>query len=153
MHPDVRHEQHGFADVNGDGKPEIFGACLGCDPAETKGYYSADWANPAAAWTYTPVTATIEFPFGGTGWMHGLGFGGALRDLGVTGRGWIAALAGFNVGVELGQLSVVAAVYPILYFLRRHGRAFHWLRTGTAAVVIVLALFWFVERVSAQLTP
>jgi hypothetical protein len=75
MHADVRHEQHGFADVNGDGTPEIFGACKGCSPNQTKGYYSANLANPNAAWTYTPITGTITFPFGGTGWMHGLGFG------------------------------------------------------------------------------
>ncbi len=80
MHSDVRHEQHGFADVDGDGKPEIFGACKGCNPNETKGYYKADWANPSAAWTYTPITGTITFPFAGTGWMHGLGFGDVTND-------------------------------------------------------------------------
>src|SRR5216684_2106451 len=39
MNSDVRLEQHGFVDMNGDGYPEIYGACKNCVPATTKGYY------------------------------------------------------------------------------------------------------------------
>jgi hypothetical protein len=80
MHSDVRHEHKGLVDVNGDNKPELFAACKGCTPQQTKGFYSADWTNPGGAWQYTAVSATIEFPFGGTGWMHGLGFGDVNGD-------------------------------------------------------------------------
>jgi hypothetical protein len=73
IHSDIRLEQHGLADVDGDGKPEIFGACKVC--GQTKGYYQADWSNPAAQWTFRAVTRFYVFPFGGTGKMHGLGFG------------------------------------------------------------------------------
>jgi hypothetical protein len=66
--------------VNGDGLPELLGACKECTPAQTKGFYSADWANPTGAWSYTAITGTIEFPFNGTGWMHGLGFGDVNMD-------------------------------------------------------------------------
>ncbi len=79
IHADVRHEQHGLVDVNGDGKPEFYGACSGCNPAETKGYYQMG-ANPTEGWTYHAVTAHVEFPFGGTGWLHGLGFGDVNKD-------------------------------------------------------------------------
>ena len=46
IHTDVRHEQHGFVDVDGDGKPEIFGACKGCSPPQTKGYYKMPARTP-----------------------------------------------------------------------------------------------------------
>ncbi|HVJ22180.1 MAG TPA: VCBS repeat-containing protein [Polyangiaceae bacterium] len=77
---DIKHEHKGLVDVNGDNKPEIYGACKGCNPNQTKGYYQADWANPAGVWNYVPVTGSIEFPFSGSGWMHGLGFGDVNGD-------------------------------------------------------------------------
>jgi hypothetical protein len=86
MHSDVRQEQHGLVDVNGDGKPEIYGACRDCTPTQTKGYYYGDWNNPTAAWKYQAVTPKDMYPFpfdgpyGKTGWLHGLGFGDVNGD-------------------------------------------------------------------------
>jgi len=80
IHGDIRLEHHGLADVDGDGKPENFGACKTCPPGQTKGYYEGDWSNPTAAWTYHPVTRQYVFPFGGTGWTHGMGFGDVNGD-------------------------------------------------------------------------
>jgi hypothetical protein len=97
MHTDVRLEQHGLVDVNGDGYPEIYGACKGCTPAQRKGYYQGDPANPTAGWTFHPVTRQYEFPFSGTGWLHGLGFGDVngdgKPDLLERGGIWLDALA------------------------------------------------------------
>ena len=53
--------------MNSDGFPEFYGACSGCNPAETKGYYQKG-ADATQGWTYHAVTARVEFPFGGTGW-------------------------------------------------------------------------------------
>jgi hypothetical protein len=80
IHTDVRGEQHGVVDVNGDGNPEIFGACKGCNPTQRKGYYAADWGNPVGGWTFHPVTREYEFPYGGTGLLNGFGFGDVDGD-------------------------------------------------------------------------
>jgi FG-GAP-like repeat len=80
IHADVRLEQHGFLDINGDGFPEIYGACKGCTPNQTKGYYQGDPANPNNAWVYHAVTVHYDFPFGGLGWMHGMGGGDVNGD-------------------------------------------------------------------------
>ena len=82
MHTDVRQEQHGIADIDGDGRPEIYGACLACTPTQSKGYYYGDWTNPTAPWKFQGVTPKdmYPFPFGGTGWLHGIGFGDVNLD-------------------------------------------------------------------------
>jgi hypothetical protein len=80
MHSDVRMEQHGLVDMNGDGYPEIFGACRDCGTGDTKGYYQGDPKNPTAPWTYNQVTGHFTFPFGNLGWMHGMGAGDVNGD-------------------------------------------------------------------------
>jgi hypothetical protein len=79
MHADVRNEQRGLVDINGDGYPEFFGACRSCNN-QTKGYYQGDPKNPTAMWTYHTVMGFFAFPFGGTGWMHGMGAGDINGD-------------------------------------------------------------------------
>jgi hypothetical protein len=95
MHADVRQEQHGLLDVNNDGWPEIYGACRDCAPGQTKGFYYGDRATPTAQWKYQAVTPKdmYPFPFGGTGWLHGIGAGDVngdgLPDLLERGGAWL----------------------------------------------------------------
>lgn len=80
------------------------------------------------------------------GLIHGFGFAGVLVDLGLPGNALAIALAGFNVGVEAGQLAIVAALLPLAYWLREswfYRRAI--LQLGSVAVFSI-ALVWFVER-------
>lgn len=58
----------------------------------------------------------VTFPFG---LVHGFGFAGALRELALAPDAVPRALLGFNVGVELGQLAVLAAALPLVMLLRR----------------------------------
>ena len=83
----------------------------------------------------------------GFGLIHGLGFAGVLRAHDLPAAQWWAAIAAFNVGVEIGQLAVVALVLPLVIVLARtpwHRRVVQ----GTSAAVIGLACLWFVERLS-----
>lgn len=80
IHSDVRLEQHGLLDIDKDGYPEIYGACKGCNQA--KGYYyQPNKATPTSPWMFRAATRTYEFPFNGTGWLHGLGFGDVDGDM------------------------------------------------------------------------
>lgn len=80
------------------------------------------------------------------GLVHGFGFASAVDALGVPGASLLPTLLGFNLGVELGQLAVVAALLPLGLALR--GRDW-WptavLRRGSQLIAL-LALLWLVER-------
>ncbi|HEU0124128.1 MAG TPA: HupE/UreJ family protein [Bryobacteraceae bacterium] len=78
----------------------------------------------------------------GFGLVHGFGFAGALGEVGLPEAvlGW--ALAGFNLGVELGQLGIVLLVVPLL---ARMGQRERVVRYGSMAIMAV-GLYWTVER-------
>jgi hypothetical protein len=94
---------------------------------------------PAAArWS-----AGIAFGFG---LIHGCGFAGALGDLGLE-RGAIAMpLLGFNLGVEAGQLTIVALILPLLYALRLSLLYRRRILPATSIMVGLLAVGWLIER-------
>lgn len=82
----------------------------------------------------------------GFGLFHGFGFASVLGDIGIPPRYMVHSLLGFNIGVELGQLAIVCALFPVLFLLRN--LAFYprvVLRLGAAAL-IVIAMYWFTER-------
>ena len=101
----------------------------------------------AAALNLVPTLAVRRWQAAfGFGLIHGFGFASALGDLGVSGAGLAATVLAFNVGVEAGQLAVVAALLPLLYALRRstwYGPAV--VRGGSSAIAVIATL-WFVER-------
>ena len=80
---------------------------------------------------------------------HGFGFAGALTELGLPKGARLASLLGFNLGVELGPLLVVAAVLPLLFALRRP----RWyarvaMPLGSLAIA-ALAGDWLVQRLAS----
>jgi hypothetical protein len=87
----------------------------------------------------------IAFCFG---LVHGFGFAGVLAEVALPQGRLLPALLGFNLGVEIGQLAIVALVWPLLVLLARI-QAGRWhrpvLEVGTA-VVCGLGVFWWVER-------
>ena len=82
------------------------------------------------------------------GLIHGFGLSGALRDMGLPENSQIRSLLGFNLGVEAGQLLILAALLPLLTWLWKRMNAktpSFVLSTG----IIVLGCWWLAERVAA----
>jgi hypothetical protein len=82
----------------------------------------------------------------GFGLIHGFGFASVLAELGLTAESLVLSLLGFNLGVELGQLAIVAAFLPLAYALRGTG-FYRWgVFTGGSLLTMALALIWLAER-------
>jgi hypothetical protein len=87
----------------------------------------------------------IVFAFG---LLHGMGFAGVLKELGLPRSEFLTALVTFNVGVELGQLTVIAAAYWLIA---------HWIEKKpwyrprfvipASLVIAAVGLFWTVQRI------
>jgi len=80
------------------------------------------------------------------GLIHGFGFASVLSELGLPREHLVLALLGFNAGVEIGQLAIVAAVFPILYSLRRTVFYRRYFLLGGSGMTALVALLWFIER-------
>lgn len=85
----------------------------------------------------------VAFVFG---LAHGFGFAGALDELRLPAERLATGLLGFNVGVEAGQLLVIAAAWPVLKLLERRAPLRLWAGDLASACACALGLYWFVER-------
>ena len=85
----------------------------------------------------------------GFGLFHGMGFASVMSDLPFRMMHLVKVLIGFNVGVELGQLAIVAGVFPIIYMLRKTKIYVPLLLKGVSLVIALIACYWFVERALA----
>jgi hypothetical protein len=82
----------------------------------------------------------------GFGLIHGFGFASVLVDLGLPAGALALALVGFNLGVELGQLAIVAAFLPVAYGLRRTPLYRVGVLKGGSLAIAALAAVWLAER-------
>jgi hypothetical protein len=80
------------------------------------------------------------------GLMHGFGFASVLLDLQLPTSALAISLFGFNVGVKLGQLLLVALIIPPAFLARRSVGYRRVAFNGGSAAIAVLALAWLVER-------
>lgn len=82
----------------------------------------------------------------GFGFIHGFGFANALADLGLSRGDVVVPLLGFNIGVEFGQLIVVAIVLPLLFTWRaRPAYVTRWL-PAASSIIVMLSLYWATIR-------
>jgi hypothetical protein len=87
--------------------------------------------------------ALVTFAFG---LIHGFGFAGVLGELNLPPVQFAWALLEFNVGLELGQLAIVAAATAVLFLLRQGPRYPAWVIRGGSLAAMLIGLVWFVER-------
>ncbi len=80
------------------------------------------------------------------GLIHGFGFASALSDLGLPQQTLALALVGFNLGVETGQLAIVAAFLPLAFTLRHSWFYRRVVLFGGSILISIVALLWFIER-------
>lgn len=85
----------------------------------------------------------------GFGLLHGMGFAGVLNELGLPESHLLTALLSFNAGVELGQITVIAAAAALIGWFRDRP----WFRSRVvnplSLAIAAIGLFWTVERVFA----
>jgi len=82
------------------------------------------------------------------GLIHGFGFAGVLSELDLPVSGFVSALLQFNLGVEAGQLVIVTVALGGLLLLRHWQRYAPVVLRGGSVVALLVAVIWFVERVT-----
>ena len=87
----------------------------------------------------------VAFAFG---LVHGFGFASVLADLGLRGTNLVLSLVGFNCGVEIGQMAIVAAVLPQSFVLRRTGLYRRTFMPAGATAIVLLAAWWLLARMT-----
>jgi hypothetical protein len=88
------------------------------------------------------------FVAAGFGLIHGLAFANTLSDLDATAM--TLSILGFNIGIELQQLWVVAWVMPSLILLSKDTKAYDFIRVGGAILAVLASVAWIVERLSGK---
>ncbi|QJB69770.1 HupE/UreJ family protein [Parasphingorhabdus halotolerans] len=84
------------------------------------------------------------------GLLHGFGFAGALAEIGLPQGDVPMALLTFNLGVEIGQLLIVAAGLLVLWLIRKYQDSLTQpVKTASAYGIGIIATYWFIERMIA----
>lgn len=91
--------------------------------------------------TSAKVSAVFIF-----GLFHGLGFAGLLQDIQVQEGRFLSSLLAFNVGIEFGQILVIACVLPFIYLFRKK-TWYHFAIKCLAIAIATAGIYWGVERI------
>jgi len=91
-----------------------------------------------------PSRIIVVFAFG---LIHGMGFAGVLNDLGLPQREFFTSLIMFNIGVEIGQITVILLAW---FLICKWFRNKPWYRKRIviplSVVIAIIALYWTIER-------
>ena len=92
----------------------------------------------------TKYRSIIIFFFG---LLHGLGFASVLSSFGLPGTNFIWALVGFNIGVEIGQITIIVVVYAILiYWIKTKNYYRKYISIPGSLIIALFGTFWLLER-------
>ena len=81
------------------------------------------------------------------GLLHGMGFAGVLSGLGLPESDFVTALIFFNIGVEAGQLSVIAGAFLLSFWLIKNQQRYRqWVVIPVSAIISLIGLFWTYQR-------
>ena len=81
------------------------------------------------------------------GLLHGLGFAGVLNEIGISTNLFISSLISFNVGVELGQISVIILSYIFIALLFQKKSWYQNRVTKPISMIIAsIGFYWFIQR-------
>ncbi len=120
-----------------------------------------DIVNPPSRWVESTIAASVVLAALNNVWpliaearwkltfvfglVHGFGFASALKDAGLAHGDLAAPLVGFNLGVEIGQLCIVALVLPLAWTLRGT-RTYRGAFAGGSLAIAGVAALWLVQR-------
>ena len=93
---------------------------------------------------YRHVRLLVVFFFG---LIHGLGFAGALSAFDLDPTSLVIGLLGFNVGVEFGQLAVIALVFGATFWLTEEKAYRKWVVIPGSSLIALMGIYWTIERV------
>ena len=80
------------------------------------------------------------------GLLHGLGFASVLGEFGLPTGQFIPALIGFNIGVEVGQLAVIAVAFILVGWFARKDWYRRAISIPASIVIAAVGAYWVVER-------
>ena len=125
-------------------------------PLQRGGTEDASWSGPVEVsygedWSADRISDYLErrgmglflLVVFGFGLFHGFGFAGALSEMGVLGEHLGLSLFAFNLGVEIGQVVIVTALFPLLFLVRRL-KLYRKVVLPAAAVFMILGVLTFV---------
>jgi len=91
---------------------------------------------------YRPALAAIF------GTIHGFGFANVLSEIEIIKSNFLIALFGFNIGVELGQILVLAFLWPAFLLISKEPNQNHFIeiRSVLSSILLAIGLYWFITR-------
>jgi hypothetical protein len=94
-----------------------------------------------------PLVLRLGWLTFGFGLLHGMGFAGALGELGLPADQQTLTVLAFNLGVEIGQMAIVLVVLPLLIFLRKFYSYSRYSVTALSVIIFLVAAQWTLERI------
>ena len=94
-------------------------------------------------WPIVLRLAWLTFAFG---LLHGMGFAGVLGELGLPADQQLLSILAFNLGVEIGQLAILAILLPVLILLRNTKLYSKGIMPVGSLLIAMMAVQWSIER-------